>query len=113
MQDHPQIKAFAEAATTLGAERYWHYDSREEQAALLRALRDVLMEVCFHLDFHAVLPQAVLKICQELAAPGVRDAPGRPSVGLVLMSYLDARIEQLIADSDDYRNTGAQGSRRL
>lgn len=32
-----------------------------------------------------------------------------PSVGLILMSCLDHRIEQLIAELYDSRNTGAEG----
>jgi hypothetical protein len=111
MQDHPQITAFREAARILGADRYWHHDSPEERVELLRALRDVLTEVCFQLDAHRVLPRAVLQICQDLAAPGIRDVPAAPSAGFLLVSYLDARIEQLIADSNDSGNTGAEGSR--
>lgn len=111
MQEHPQIAAFREAARILGADRYWHHDSLGEQVELLRALRDVLTEVCFQLDVHRVLPEALLQICQNLAGPGVRDVPAAPSAGFVLVSYLDARIDQLIADSNDSGNTGAQGSR--
>ncbi|MFE5835814.1 hypothetical protein [Arthrobacter sp. NPDC056493] len=111
MQDHPQITAFREAARILGADRYWHHGSTGEQVELLRALRDVLTEVCFQVDAHRVLPRAVLQICQDLAAPGIRDVPAPPSAGFVLVSYLDARIEQLIADSNGSGNTGAEGSR--
>jgi hypothetical protein len=111
MDDHPQIKAFLDAAEMLRAERYWGCDSKEGQTALLRALKDVLTEVCFHLDAHAVLPQAVLSTWKELASPGIRGLPVRPSSGLVLISYLDGRIEQLIAGSNDSGNTGAEGNR--
>ena len=111
MHDHPQITAFLEAARILHADRYWQCGSLGEQVELLRALRDVLTEVCFQLDVHRVLPQAVLQICQDLAGPGIRDVPAAPSAGFVLMSYLDARIEHLIADSNDSGNTGAEGSR--
>jgi hypothetical protein len=111
MQDHPQITAFLEAARILHADRYWRCGSLGEQVELLRALRDVLTEVCFQLDVHRVLPQAVLQICQDLAGPGIRDVPAAPSAGFVLVSYLDARIEQLIADSNESGNTGAEGSR--
>jgi hypothetical protein len=31
MQDHPQIRAFTEAALSLRAERYWGYGSRDER----------------------------------------------------------------------------------
>jgi len=111
MQDHPRITAFLEAARILHPDRYWRCGSLGEQVELLRALRDVLTEVCFQLDVHRVLPQAVLQICQDLAGPGIRDVPAAPSAGFVLVSYLDARIEQLIADSNDSGNTGAEGSR--
>lgn len=110
MDDHPQIKAFLDAAGMLRGERYWGCDSREEQAELLRALKDVLTEVCFHLDTYAVFPQAVLRMRQDLASPGIRGLPVCPSSGLVLISYVDGRIEQLIAESNDSGNTGAEGS---
>jgi hypothetical protein len=113
MDDHPQIKAFLDAAAILRAERYWGCDSKEEQTGLLRALKDVLTEVCFHLDAYGVLPQAVLRMWQDLAPPGIRGLPVRPSSGLVLISYLDGRIEQVIAESNDSGNTGAEGSSRL
>jgi hypothetical protein len=112
MDDHPQIKAFLDAAEMLRGERYWGCDSKEEQTELLRALKDVLTEVCFHLDAHGVLPQAVLRMWQDLASPEIRGLPVRPSSGLVLISYLDGRIDQLIAESNDSGNTGAEGSSR-
>lgn len=111
MHDHPQIKAFADAASKLRAERYWQYCSIGEQVEFLRALGDVLTEVCYHLDVNDVLPAELLEVCQALAAPGTRILPVRPSVGLVLISCLDRRIEQLIADPYDSRNTGAEGYR--
>jgi hypothetical protein len=111
MQEHPQITAFRQAAGLLRAERYWQYNSREEQLEVLRALREVLAEVCFQLDSHQVLPQAVLRMCKELAAPVIRDVPIPPSAGYVLVAYLDGRIEELIAESNDSRNTKAEGSR--
>ncbi|MEC5193458.1 MULTISPECIES: hypothetical protein [unclassified Arthrobacter] len=111
MQDHPQIRAFTEAALLLRAERYWHLGSIGEQTEFLRALSDVLTEVCYHLDANDVLPLELLKAGQDLAAPAIRNLPLRPSAQLVLMSHLDRRIEQLIAAPDDSRNTGAKGSR--
>ncbi|MDP9694496.1 UNVERIFIED_ORG: hypothetical protein J2X79_002055 [Arthrobacter globiformis] len=110
MDDHRQIKAFLDAAEMLRAERYWHYGAQGEQTDFLRALREVLTEVCFHLDAHAVLPQAVLRTWKELPSPGIRGLTVRPSSGLVLISYLDLRIEQLIAESNDSGNTGAEGT---
>jgi hypothetical protein len=110
MDDHPQVKAFMESTAILRADRYWDFNSKEEQIRLLCALKDVLTEVCFHLDVHKVLPQAVLAMWQTLAAPGIQRLPVRPSSGLVLMSYLDLRVEQLIAESNDSGNTGAEGT---
>jgi hypothetical protein len=110
MDDHPQVKAFLDAATILRAERYWGWDSSDEQIKLLRALKDVLTEVCFHLEVHGMLPQSVLRMWQYLATPAIRGLPVRPSSGLVLISYLDGRIEQLIAESNDSGNTGAEGT---
>jgi hypothetical protein len=111
MDDHPQIKAFLDAAEMLRGERYWGCDSKEEQTELLRALKDVLTEVCFHLDAHRCC-RRLLRICQDLASSEIRGLPVRPSSGLVLISYLDGRIEQLIAESNDSGNTGAEGSSR-
>jgi hypothetical protein len=111
MQDHPQIKAFTEAALLLRSERYWHYGSSGEQADFLRALGDVLTEVCYHLDVNHVLPLDFLKAAQDMAAPAIRNLPVRPPAELVLMSCLDRRIEQLIAAPNDSRNTGAEGNR--
>lgn len=90
MQDHPQIKAFNDAASMLRAERYWDYGSRDEHVEFLRALGEVLTEVCYHLNVNDVLP--------------VR----RPAEFL-LLTHLDRRIEQLIAAPDDSRNTGQGG----
>lgn len=111
MQDHPQIRVFTEAALLLRAERYWHHGSLGEQAEFLRALGEVLAEVCYHLDDNDVLPLELLKAGQDMAAPAIRNLPLRPSAYLVLMSCLDRRIEQLIAALDDSGNTGAKGSR--
>ena len=86
MDDHPQIKAFLDAAEMLRGERYWGCDSKEEQIELLRALKDVLTEVCFQLDAHGVVPQSVLRRWQAMAAPRIQGLPVRPSAGLVLMS---------------------------
>lgn len=60
MQDHPQINAFAEAASILRAERYWEYGSMAEHVEFLRALGDVLTEVCYHMDVNRVLPMDLL-----------------------------------------------------
>ncbi len=111
MQDHPQIKAFNEAALSLRAERYWRYGSADERVEFLRALGDVLTEVSYHLDANAVLPPAVLKVWQAMAVPAIRCVPQPPSAGSVLMSYLDRRIERLIAAQVDSGNTGAEGGR--
>lgn len=101
MQDHPQIKAFKEAATMLRAERYWDYGTKHERVEFLRAVGDVLREVCYHLDVNDFLPMEILDVGQE--------SPVKPPAGRLLMTYLDRRIEQLIAAPDDARNTGAEG----
>jgi hypothetical protein len=113
MDDHPQVMAFLDAAAILRIGRYWGCDSTQQQTELLRALKEVLTEVCFHLDANGVLPQAVLRMWQELTSPEIRGLPVRPSSGLVLIYYLDGRIDQLIAESNDSGNTGAEGSFRL
>lgn len=111
MQDHPQIKAFAEAASILRAERYWEYGSMTEHVEFLRALGDVLTEVCYHMDVNRVLPMDLLDGGPGTVAPENRILPVPRSAQLLLMTGLDRRIEQLIAAPEDSRNTGAEGSR--
>lgn len=111
MQDHPQIRAFAEEALALRAERYWHYGSPDERVEFLRALGDVLTEVLYHLDANAVLLPAVLEVWQDVAVSAIRNLPLPPSAASVLMSYLGRRIEELIAAPEGSRNTGAEGGR--
>lgn len=110
MQDHPQIRAFTEAALSLQAERYWDYGSRDEHVEFLRALGEVLTEVCYHLDVNGVLPPSITQACQDVMSAAVRKLPVRPSAELLLLTYLDRRIEQLIAEPDDSGNTGAEGT---
>ena len=55
MKDHPQIKAFNKAASMLRAERYWDFVSNEDHVDFLRALGEVLTEVCYHLDANDLL----------------------------------------------------------
>ncbi|MCP9000299.1 hypothetical protein NFC73_11250 [Pseudarthrobacter sp. RMG13] len=109
MQDHPQIRAFTEAALSLRAERYWDYGSRDERVEFLRALGELLTEVWYHLDVNDVLPPNVVEVCHDVAAPAIRILPVGPSAELLLLTYLDRRIEQLIAAPDDSRHTGAEG----
>lgn len=109
MQDHPQVRAFTEAALSLRAERYWDYGSRDERVEFLRALGEVLTEVCYHLDVNDVLPPSITQACQDVMSAAVRRLHVRPSAELLLLTYLNRRIEQLIAEPDDSRNTGAEG----
>lgn len=106
MQDHPQIKVFRDAASMLRAERYWDYGSTYERVEFLRALAEVVTEVCYHLDVNGVL----LDVGQGVVAPDVRTLRVQSSAELLLMTCLDRRIEQLIAVPSDSRNTGAEGS---
>lgn len=110
MKDHPQIKAFNKGVSMLRAERYWDFGSNEDHVDFLRALGEVLTEVCYHLDANDVLPLEILEAGQSIAAPVIRGLPLQPSLELLLMTYLDRRIEQLIAPPDDARNTGAEGT---
>ncbi|WP_136017861.1 hypothetical protein [Arthrobacter silvisoli] len=107
VQEHPQIKTFAEAALALRSERYWQYRSKGEQVEFLRALSELLTEVCYHLDHNDVLPFELLRACQDFAAPSLRHLPSQPSAEAVLMSCLDRRIEQLIAEQNESGNTWA------
>ncbi len=110
MQDHPQIEAFNEAASMLRTERYWDHWATDERVEFLRALGDVLTEVCYHLDANEVLPLELLRMVEGLLGPATRGLPVHPSAGLLLMTCLDRRIEQLIAAPDDSRNTGEEWS---
>lgn len=81
----------------------------EEHVEFLRVLGDVLTEVCYHLDVNDVLPPGITQACQDVMSAAVRRLSARPSAELLLLTYLDRRIEQLIAEPDDSRNTGAEG----
>lgn len=48
-------------------------------------------------------------VSRGVAAPAIRRLPVRLWVELLPLTYLDRRIEQLIAAPDDSRNTGAEG----
>ncbi|MET4144856.1 hypothetical protein [Arthrobacter sp. UYCo732] len=110
MQDHPQIKAFHEAASMLRSERYWDHGATVDRVEFLQALGEVLTEVCYHLDANEVLPRELLEVGQGLAGPATRRLPVRPSAELLLMTCLDRRIEQLIAAPYVSRNTGEEWS---
>lgn len=111
MQDHPQIRAFTEAALSLRAERYWRYGSTDERVEFLLALGDVLTEVSYHLDANAVLPRELLEVWQAIAVPAIGNLPLPPSAGTVLMFHLECRIDGLIAAQYYSGNTGAKGNR--
>jgi hypothetical protein len=110
--NHPQIKAFNEAASMLRADRYWEYRSRDERVEFLRTLGDVLIEVCYHLDANEVLPLEILEVGQEVANAVVGRLPVKPLAELFLMTCLDRRIEQLIAEPDASRDTVGRGDGR-
>jgi hypothetical protein len=96
----------------LRAERCWEYRSRDHRIEFLRTLGDVLIEDCYHLDADEVLPLEILEVGQEAVNAVVGRLPVQPSAELFLMTCLDRRIEQLIAEPDDSRDTVGRGDGR-
>lgn len=92
MTDHPQIKAFTDAAATMKAERYWSYNTVEERKDFLYALGDVLREVCYHLDTLQVLPAAAMQAYRdaaEIKLPAAIPTSAELILTTALQSYID------------------------
>ncbi|MCY0903602.1 hypothetical protein [Arthrobacter sp. H14-L1] len=96
MNEHPQIEAFLEAAANMRDHRYW-VRNQQEQLAFLGALRDVMTEVCFHLDRNQVLDPTGLMAFATTA--GVQS--GAPwleaSAESVLLPCIDEVIQRYLA----------------
>lgn len=97
MDDHPQIKAFTDAAASLKAERYWSYNTVAEEKEFLYALGDVLREVCYHLDANQVLPAAAMQAYRG-AAEIKLPAAIPTSADLILTTALQSHIDGLSGD---------------
>lgn len=98
MDDHPQIKAFIEAAAALKEERYWSYSSVAERKEFLFALGEVMREVCYHLDKNGVLDPVSMRAFQQRSYGRI---PGKltASAGVILMGSLQSHIDAL--DTED------------
>ena len=94
MEQHPQIKAYEDAAEALKEERYWDYNSNTEKIEFLHALGEVLRDVCYQLDKYEVLPPAAMEAYREAAGVKLPASFGT-SAELILMTSLQSRIEQL------------------
>lgn len=97
MEQHPQIKAYEDAAEALKDERYWDYNSNTEKIEFLHALGEVLRDVCYQLDKYDVLPVAAMAAYRE-ASDIKLPAAFETSAELILMSSLQSKIEQLRAN---------------
>ncbi len=104
---HPQIETFVQATESMHENRYWARDPWE-QVEFLEALRDVITEVCFHLDRNHVLDPRGLA---TFAAAG-EGQYGSPWMGhsaeSVLLPELDGAIQQSLAAVVTRDNTGEE-----
>lgn len=105
MDNHPQIKAFLQAAAAMRENRYWARNPHE-QLDFLGALRDVLTEVCYHLDRNEVLNADATKNIAEVAASH-RIAPWPGAIAeCVLMPAMEESIQRSLAAVEGTDNTG-------
>ncbi len=103
--EHPQIEAFQQAADLMRKERYWQRNPKEE-VEFLRALTEVLTEVCYHLDSCRILDPAGLTAYRSVTgAPALPEMFGI-SAELVLVAALDNAISHRVAGGATARNTG-------
>ena len=107
MNEHPQVEAFLHAAASMRENRYWARSPRE-QLAFLGALRDVMTEVCFHIDRNHVLDSRGL----AAFAVAVGAPRGVPWLGAtaetVLLSDIDDAIQRCLAAVESTDNTGGE-----
>lgn len=105
MNEHPQVEAFLDAAASMRENRYWARSPRE-QLAFLGALRDVMTEVCFHVDRNHVLDS--MGLAAFAAVAGAHN--GVPWLGAsaetVLLPELDEAIQRCLAAVESTDNTG-------
>lgn len=98
------MAAFANAAASMRDCRYWARNPRE-QIAFLLALRDVLTEVCFHLDRNHVLNQQGLRAFAAAASIDFGAPWLDPGAGTVLLSGMDEAIKLCLATLEASDNT--------
>ena len=97
MSEHPQTAAYRNAAATMKAERYWdHEDLPEGRTEFLKALGDVLTEVCYQLAKYQVLDPEAME-AYRAAAPASHPQMIPTSAELLLTTALERRINTLAA----------------
>lgn len=105
MKRHPQIEAFLQAAESLHENRYWARDSWE-QVKFIEALRDVMTEVCFHLDRNHVLdPRGLAAFAAADEGQYGAQWMGH-SAESVLLPGFDRAIQRSLAAVEAKDNTG-------
>lgn len=104
MTKHPQVEAFVSAAESMRGNRYWARDP-QEQVDFLTALRDVLTEICFHLDRNQILNQDGLRAF-AVSSGASNGVPWlAPSSETVLLPELDNAIQRCLAGLEGTDNT--------
>lgn len=101
--DHPQIAAFSQAAELIRDQRYWCRND-DDEINFLQALADVVREVSYHLD--AVQALSFDGMAAYCNAAGLHPWGGNANAEFILMTAVDAAIEQRIATATTARNTG-------
>lgn len=103
MRDHPQIAAFRQAAELMRDQRYLCRND-DDEISFLQALADVVREISYHLD--AVQALSLHGMAAYCNAAGLQPWGGNANAELILMTAVDAAIEQRIATAATARNTG-------
>lgn len=109
MNEHPQVGAFVKAASLMRENRYWARNP-SDQLAFLGALRDVMTEVCFHLDRESLLDPAGLAAFAMAAEVHVRVSWSDPSAESVLLWGVENAIQRALAGLESTDNTGEDKS---
>lgn len=103
MHDHPQVAAFNQAAELMRDQRYWCRND-DDEISFFQALADVVREISYHLDaVQALNLDGMAAYCN---AAGLQPGGGDANAEFILMTAVDALIEQRIATATTARNTG-------
>lgn len=92
--EHPQAKAFREAAEAMKNERYWKHENTDDERAFLQAFSEVLTEVAFQLNRYKILDQTGLEAYRK-AAPMSMPSFAETSAEVILLGALQNRLEEL------------------
>lgn len=111
MNEHPQVQVFLHAAASMRENRYWARNPRE-QVAFLRARRNVMTEVCFHVDHNHVLdPRGLAAFAAASEVRGNMRWLGA-TAETVLLPELDEAIQLSLAVVESADNTGEDSTAR-